>query len=302
MKTIRILTLLFVLITFHCCKPDAKVAEVEKGVVPIPKKTSRPDNINISVLIDLSDRINPKKYPSPAMEFYQRDVGYIQSVTQSFETHLLGKRVLRIDDKIQVFIDPEPSDETLNQKIGTLKTHFTQQNVVKDSILNISQKYGTTLKLIYESAIEDNNYVGSNLWDFFKNNVNDYCIDAGYRNILVILTDGYLFHKDVKIKQGGRTSFIIPQTIRENRLYNADWQELMETKDFGFITANTDLADLEVLVLGINPAKGNPYEEDIIRAYWKKWMNEMNVGRYAIKQADLPTHLNKVISDFILKN
>ncbi|MEW2923098.1 hypothetical protein AB1A65_16630 [Muricauda sp. ANG21] len=187
------------------------------------------------------------------IEFYQRDIGYLESVAQSYEWYLLNKKVIKIDDKILVFIDPEPSDLAFNRKIGQLKTHFTKQNVNKNSILRVPEKYGNISKLIYESAIGDNNYVGSDIWSFFKNKVDDYCLDEGYRNIVVILTDGYMYHKDAKMEEDNRTSYLIPQLVKSNILNTADWQKRMEDKDLGFILANKDLSNLEVLVLGINP-------------------------------------------------
>ncbi|MEO2053190.1 MAG: hypothetical protein ABGX00_15655 [Allomuricauda sp.] len=300
---IKIALLLVMLFNLQSCKQDPKeeVGEEETTPIPVIKTTPSNDNLNISILIDLSDRINPVKYPSPAMEFYLRDIGYLESVAQSFEWHLLNKKVIKIDDKIQVFIDPEPSDQALNKKIGELKIHFTKQNVAKDSILKVPEKYGNISRLIYKSAIEDNHYVGSNIWGFFKNKVDDYCIDGGYRNILVILTDGYMFHKDAKMEQGNQTSYITPQFIKANSLNKADWQKRMDEMDFRFIVPEKDLSNLEVLVLGINPAKGNPYEEDVIRAYWSKWFDGMKVKNFEIKQADLPTHMDKIIQDFVLK-
>ncbi len=303
MKRVYRMVLLLLFFGFQqSCKTDQKGEETQQ-VVPIAtltKEDASNANLNISVLLDLSDRINPDKYPSPAMEFYLRDIGYLESVAQSFEWHLLNKREVQIDDKIQVFIDPEPSDLTLNKKISNLKTHFTRANVHKDSILSISDKYGGISRTIYEAAIADNHYVGSDIWGFFKNKVNDYCIDEGYRNILIVLTDGYIYHKDTKMDQGNRTSYLIPQLIKSMGLNTADWQKQVEEKDFGFIVANSDLSDLEVLVLGINPIKGNPYEQDIIRAYWNNWFQAMKVKSFEIKQADLPTHMDKIIQDFIL--
>ncbi len=303
MKTmIKTLGLLVMTIYLQSCKQDPKVDVTGKEMSPIPptKTTSSNDNLNISILLDLSDRIDPEKYPSPAMEFYQRDIGYLESVAQSFEWHLLNKKVIQIDDKIQVFIDPEPSDQSLNKKIGELKTHFTKVSVAKDSILRVSEKYGSISRLIYKAAIDDNNYVGSDIWGFFNNKVDDYCIDENYRNILVILTDGYMFHKDAQMMEDNRTSFLLSKHLKTNVLNKSDWQKRMDEKDFGFIAANKDLSNLEVLVLGINPAKNNPYEGDVIRAYWSKWFDEMKVKNYEIKQADLPTHMDKIIQDFIL--
>ena len=62
---------------------------------------------------------------------------------------------------------------------------------------------------------------------------------------------------------------------------------------------NQNLESLEVLVLGINPNKKNPYEEDVIKEYWAKWLTEMKVKRFDLKRADLPSHLDKIIKEFL---
>lgn len=300
---IKTLTAIITVLFLQSCKKDVKTETIERVEPHSAEVKTKPsgNDLNISILLDLSDRINPEKYPSPAMQYYQRDIGYLLSVAKTLETHILSKRINQIDDKIQVFIDPEPSDPTLNKKIGELKYHFTKDTAIKDSIFMVSEKYGLISDFIYKAAIDDSHYVGSDIWGFFKNKVDDYCIDEGYRNILVILSDGYLYHKDAKMKQENRTSYLIPQWIEKNGLNNEKWQQRMEEKNFGFMVANTDLSNLEVLVLGINPNKGNPYEEDVIRRYWSQWFDEMKVAKYELKQADLPTHMDKIIRDFILK-
>lgn len=281
------------------CKEESKVEEVIHSH-EFPKLSANRENLNISVLLDLSDRINPEKFPSPAMDFYLRDVGYLKSIAQNFEAHIMNKKMIKIDDKIQVFTDPEPSDKTLNEKLKKLKISFNKDAVTKMGILETCSKYDSISKLLYEAAIEDNHYVGSDTWKFFKNKVNDYCIENGYRNILVILTDGYIYHKNTIIKQNNRTSYLTPQEIRRNDLNEFKWKEKFDEKDFGFVTINNDLSNLEILVLGINPDVKNPYEEDVIRAYWSKWLKEMKVNRFEIKQADLPSHMEKIIENFIL--
>ncbi|MDO6807401.1 hypothetical protein Q4603_02225 [Zobellia galactanivorans] len=295
--TLTILALISVVLS--SCKEDPK-SEEPMHDHEFPKVTAN-KNLNISVLLDLSDRINPKKYPSPAMEFYLRDVGYLKSIAENFEAHMMNKRMIKIDDKIQVFIDPEPSDKTLNKKLGALKISFNRNNVTKEDILMTCKKYDSISTLIYEAAINDDHYVGSDTWRFFKNKVNDYCIEDNHRNILVVLTDGYIYHKDTKIKEGNRTTYLTPQDVKRFGFNKPGWKDKFEQQDFGFIVPNKDLSNLEVLVLGINPDDKNPYEEDIIRAYWSKWLNEMNVKNFEIKQADLPSNMEKVIQGFILK-
>tara|TARA_R110001606_G_scaffold376284_1_gene534899 strand:- start:168 stop:626 length:459 start_codon:yes stop_codon:yes gene_type:complete len=150
-------------------------------------------------------------------------------------------------------------------------------------------------------AIEDNSYVGSDTWRFFKNKIKDYCIDDNYRNILVILTDGYIFHKNSKIEEDNKTSYLTPQTIRKFKLNTGNWQEKIEKENFGFIPATENLQNLEILVLGINPDNKNSYEQDVIEKYWSDWFNSMKVNKYESKNASLPSNMDKIIKDFILK-
>ena len=72
------------------------------------------------------------------------------------------------------------------------------------------------------------------------------------------------------------------------------------TKGFGFIKANDNLNDLEVVILGINPEKGNPFEGDVIKTYLENWLKEMNVKKYQVKDADLPSNLEPIIKKTIL--
>jgi hypothetical protein len=290
---------MFLSFVIASCKNEPKVeALIHEHDFP---KVSANDNLNISILLDLSDRINPAKYPSPSMEFYQRDIGYLKSIAENFETHIMNKRLIKIDDKIRVFIDPEPFDKTLNQKLEALKISFDKSTVSKEAILATCKKYDSISTLIYEAAIKDDHYVGSDTWGFFKNKVDDYCVENGYRNILVVLTDGYIYHKDVIIREGNRTTYLTPQDNKSFGFNKSGWKEKFDQQDYGFVTANENLSNLEVLVLGVNPDDKNPYEEDVIRAYWSKWLVEMKVKKFEIKQADLPSNMEKVIRDFILK-
>ncbi|MHC9087308.1 hypothetical protein ACXIHB_01210 [Tenacibaculum sp. IMCC1] len=296
-----IIVTLCIILTYSCSnkKEKDRVAEVSKEISSTSKKKSK-ENLNISIVLDLSDRINPKKYPEPSMEFYQRDLGYIESVAKTYENHIRGKRTNKINDKIQLFVEPAPSDSELNQKIATLKTQFDKTNATKEEILKTAKKYIEICNNIYETAITDDKYVGSDIRGFFKNKIQDYCVEEGYKNVVVVLTDGYVYHKDNLTREQNRTSYLVPKTIRSFKLNKGNWKEKLQTKDYGFLPLNQNLQNVEVLVLGVNPNKKNPYEEDVIKEYWKKWLTEMNVKKFQIKRADLPIHINDVINDFIL--
>jgi hypothetical protein len=295
---IKIKNIKFIFILFLLCS-CAKDSINKKNTVS--KKNTTKQNLNISFLLDLSDRINPEKYPNESMEFYQRDVAYIKSVSEAFDMHLRKKRVRQMNDKIQLFFDPAPLNENINKISNQLKYNISRESVNLDLLDNIKATYASKPIDIYDLAIKDNSYVGSDTWRFFKNKIKDYCIDENYRNILVILTDGYIFHKNSKIEEENRTSYLTPQTIRKFKLNTGKWQEKIEKENFGFIPATENLQNLEILVLGINPDTKNPYEEDVIEKYWSDWFESMEVKKYEIKNAGLPSNMDKIIKDFILK-
>lgn len=282
------------------CKTDEKKPVDVSVIEDKPKTDQSATNLNLNLLLDLSDRISPTKFPNESMEFYKRDVGYIKSVSNAFLEHLSKKKVRQANEQIALFFEPSPANPDINNLSNKLKYSITRDNLSKEILQEVEMSYSNYPLEIYELAIKDDNYVGSDTWRFFKNKVGDYCIEEDHRNILVVLTDGYIYHKDTQLKEGNRTSFLIPQEIRKNKLNSFNWKEKFDEQDFGFIKIDEDLSDLEILVLGINPDAKNVYEEDVINAYWSKWLTEMNVKRFAIKQAVLPSNMDKIIREFIL--
>lgn len=289
---------LLILTIFLSCGNDPKEDKEALNVEIINRKDK--ENLNISFLLDLSDRISPQKYGNESMEFYQRDVAYIKSVSEAFVTHLKGKKVRGMNDKIQLYFDPEPLNQNINKISNDLRYHVKRNNASLEILDEIKHMYSEKPLEIYDYAIKDAKYVGSDTWRFFKTKISDYCIEDDYRNILVVLTDGYIYHKDTKIKEGNRSSYLTPQLVKELKLNDKDWKGNIEKKEFGFISTGMDLSNLEVLVLGINPSKNNPYEEDVIMKYWRDWLEDMNVKRYEIKTAELPSNMDKIIKEFIL--
>ncbi|REG90485.1 hypothetical protein [Flavobacterium aquicola] len=289
----KLLVILFTIITFSC-----KNEEKEESI-NVSKAKDVSKNLNISLLLDLSDRISPTKFPNPTMEYYLRDVGYINSVSEAFTEHVRSKKVILAHDKIQLFFDPTPLNPEINKISKDLKIEFNKGNVSKEIISKSKTTYAVKPLEIYKLAIKDGNYIGSDIWKFFKTKINDYCVEKDYRNILVILTDGYIYYKDTQIKDGNLTTYLSPELIKSNNLNSPQWSEKIINQKLGFIKANDNLSNLEILVLGINPDQKNPYEEDVIKTYWENWFKAMKVKRFEIRNTDLPSNMDKIIKDFI---
>ncbi|CAM4172421.1 hypothetical protein [Gillisia hiemivivida] len=262
---------------------------------------NKQNNLNISILLDLSDRIEQPKS-------IEKDVAYLGSLSKAFTNHIKTKKLVLLEDRIQLFFNPEPSSSAINEIAENLKISFTK-NTPKELIEETKTLYQNEPLKLYEFAKTDangnkENYPGSDIWRFFKDNVRDYSIDNCHRNILVILTDGYMYYDKTEMKEGGRTSYLTPNYLSKLNLKKSNWKEEMQKQDLGFIPAAKDLQDLEVLVIGINSLNdNNPYALDIIQEYWSQWFREMGIpeGNYKIKNAVIPSNMEGVILDFINK-
>jgi hypothetical protein len=105
---------------------------------------------------------------------------------------------------------------------------------------------------------------------------------------------------DQKREEGNRTSFVTPERIRALKLNDSNWKNKMLEENIGFISVDTDLSALDVLVLGINPDDKNDYEADVLFEYWGEWLEAMNVNKYEILLTDLPSNLDRTIQEFIV--
>jgi hypothetical protein len=285
----KIFYVLMIISLVSCCKKEPTIPGGNEDSI-----VSDPNNINVSILIDLSDRIDPQTNPNPTMEYFQRDTEYIKAIEKGFLNHIKTKRIITFNDQMQVFFNPEPSDPKMNEFTKALKISF-DKNTSKDYFSSVEKKYSELPLKIYQSAIKDGNYVGSDIWEFFKNKVKDYCIKDDHRNILFILTDGYMYHQNTMFSEEKKTSYLTSKLIKSNGLVTSDFKNIIEKNGLGFVKANENLSNLEVIVLGINPEKGNPFEEGVIKEYWENWFKEMKIKNYQIKSADLPSNLEPII-------
>jgi hypothetical protein len=261
-------------------------------------QTGSKDQLNISILIDLSDRIKVNK---------ERDQEVIKSVAKYFKKHIENKNLFLIHDQIKVIFYPEPVNDKINTIAESLDIRLDPKNkeAIKSAWENITDNYSNQLSVLYNFAEEEGNtkgFYGSDLWRFFSDKVYDYCVESKpeYRNILIILTDGYLYHKETQTRENNRTTYLTgPFLGAEGLRNNPDWQKKFEKEGFGFITKRNDLKDLEVMVLEVNPSSAHRNDDEIIRKYWSKWFEEMGVRRYKIITTDLPSRTEELIQTFL---
>ncbi len=269
-------------------------------------ETAPPSNkerqLNVTFLLDLSDRIEPTKYPA-SPEHYQRDEAIVKDFVEIFKNDMDKKGGYRARGKMKIIFSPQPQDNNINKIASELNIDLSSMKPAeKKAVFNtLEDKFSGNLSKIYDLTLSQKNYIGSDIWRFFKNDVKDFAItdSPDYRNILVIITDGYVFHKDSKIQEKNRSSFIIPQSLTQNGFRNSDWKQKFEEGDYGFISTRNDLNNLEVLVLEVNPEKNHLNDEDVIKAYLSKWFEEMGIKKYEIYNSELPVNTKTRIEKFI---
>lgn len=300
---IGLLCLVLAMSIFSCSPGNKKSNDTDSNSHESSIKSK--EQLNISVFLDLSDRINPSKYtesPSPA----ERDLAAINAIVSCFKDDMEARGAFRAKGSIKVFFDPTPQVKGINQIAEKLDIDLSKakDNKAKKEIFDrISDDFNSSLQAMYQNSISTQNWIGADIWGFFKRKAKDLCIRPEYRNILIIITDGYIYHEQSKLKSGNRYSYLLPETLKQLGLRkNPNWKEELEKQDFGLIASRQDLEDLEVLVLETRPEPNQPEDQDIIEEVLEKWFKEMHIKRYRILGSDLPANTRTLIRNFILAN
>lgn len=274
--------------------PVNGAAQAEKPAQQLP--------MNVSILLDLSDRISKKRNPDQA----DRDKACIAAILHQFrETlKLSGRNLFQATDKINVYFEPAPQDQNITQIASELQVDFGKLDYRerKKEFMQFDSTFNSNVNKIYATALDKNNYKsGSNIWRFMKDDLQVKCIEkSGFRNVLIILTDGYMYAANDKKSAGNRYNYI--ETTSEHlkcfRGNNPDWEKKFTEQHYGFIPVQNDLSNLEILVLGIAPKEAHTGDFDILHKYWTTWFDSMHVKKKNVCKSELPVNTEKYIRQF----
>jgi len=268
--------------------------------------TEKAKHLNINILLDLSDRIDPQVNPKQPDQ-KQRDISAIMVLCQAFKNNVNAFKAFKTQAKIKIFFYPEPNDVEIARIAKDLNVSCEAGNspetAKKNKTLyqNIDSRFSSGLNKIYALATKTGKYPGSNIFRFMKDQINNCVEDTSlFRNILVIFTDGYIYDQNEKYRQGNRYSYIEKSFDHFRRFRN---RELLtnefDQNDYGLIKINEKLNGVEVLVLELSPPIENPVDIDILKKYWTKWLREMGVIKSALHPTGQPVYTEKHINDFL---
>lgn len=237
--------------------------------------------LNISVYLDLSDRLMREL----ATEQADRDTAIIMYLAQKVKEQAVKHRIVGSKDHLKVFFYPTPKDSKVNIYAQNLDFDLAQikdPKEKKERLLNFEQDFRESLTHIYNKAKEEHNWVGSDIWGFFKKSVDNYCIRTGNRNILVILTDGYIYHQDNKQTNGNASTFILPETL--------------SNPNASLMVARSGLDNLAVLILEVNPI--DPKQESEMERILLDWLHAMGINKAYVGSTDVPSNTRSIIDNF----
>ncbi len=258
---------------------DAKVVNnsIEDANKPLP--------LNLSIYLDLSDRIKSNVNHSGALLQKDKDIAIVEYLANYVKNRAVKQKILPCKDMIRVFFYPIPDDSKIALLSDQLELDLntTAPAEKKKKLTTLVRDFHDAMEQIYNSTIQTSKWQGSDIWGFFNKPVDNYCIKDGYRNVLVILTDGYIYHAQNKIQNGNAYSYVLPQTLKNPQS--------------SLISQRKDLEKLEVLMLELNPEPLT--DQSKMEQVINDWLQNMGIQKYYVGETDLPSNTKKIIDKFL---
>lgn len=276
-----IIAVIFVGILIACGGNGNNSDNGNNGGATSTTTTNTKNTLNVSIYLDLSDRLERQMIPSQS----ERDIEIVKYISSMVKNHAVSQKILPSADRIKVFFYPSPNDSKINLLSQDLELDLGKaQPAEKKKLLNeFEAKFESSLTKIYESTLAQKNWIGSDIWGFFKKQVDTYCIKEDARNIIVILTDGYIYDANNKQKDGNNYSYILPQTLQD--------------PNSGLIVSRDGLEELEVLMLEVNPI--DPKHQDQMENILTNWFKGMGVQKSYVGMTDQPSNTTLIIDKFM---
>ena len=242
--------------------------------------TNKP--LNITIYLDLSDRLTRDLQPNQK----ERDIAIVNKFVQTFKDVCVKDKIIRTKNHMRVIFYPSPNSSEIATLASVLDVDMAKLKgkEKKKALQEMDKRFTNSLSQIYDETLKAKKWIGSDIWGFFSNKkVDELCMRNGYRNILVVLTDGYLFHANNKVKTGNAYSYVLPQTLQNPKS--------------SLIVKRKGLNNLEVLMLEVNPY--DPKAHDKMQSVLENWFKGMGVKHFVVSETDLPSNTATVIENFI---
>lgn len=202
-------------------------------------------------------------------------IGYIRDwfIDRQFSHHFQS------GDRLHVFCYPTPNLPNILQLQDSLTVDLSLKygsqlaavSKNKDQLLAMPSVWHRSLESVYQAALPVAKQVGSDVWGFFDQRAKMQCVMPGYRNILVIFTDGYLYSANSWQVKG--TAF-------------AGISETRTLSQTAILPVSDSLDGLEVLFCEINPKAPGHFQH--MRTLLTDWCHGMGIRHVDVLSTAMP--------------
>jgi len=275
-----------------------------------------PEKTNIIIYCDLSDRLVRNKQ-------VEIDKKLINHVLSEFKNIVKDKYVggqMRTNDKLSIHFNPPIAGVDLASSLEIDFSRIEKNKKLKEFI-KLFPKEGdfalnANVNTLYDKAMAQYpKFPGSDFYGFVKNDLKYLC-EEDYNNILIVLSDGYIYmNKNNPKHVGNKLGHLEGSNLDPLRKLNNSWESEFKNGKWGLVSTDIKLNNLNVLVLEvyadcinnptyprtkIRPLKNCLYEFDILNAFWENWFTEMGVNNFKFvrKQDNLNPAKNSISSYF----
>ncbi len=240
---------------------QSEISEIKKW---LPSKS---ENINIILVPDLSYRIKDQKNNPDQV---QNDTAILSAAWKAFEKKVMLK--LNSKDKLTVDVaDPSQAQDQFrtiaNNLVFDLSEHKNMSNRLY--FANIQDKFQKNVKELYDIATQKT--TGADYVYYFSEilpkRIKKSTLDDNYKNILIIITDGYLEPSPI-------FSITPSQVVLRQYCGNRN------SSSFSYPSKTADLTfpNLDIFLFEVHErqtGKGCDYQG--IKKWWTEWFKTMNI-------------------------
>ena len=282
----NIITILFTISALCCISCGGG-----SGTAPVEAEAEKP--LNITIFVDLSDRLINGGVPTQV----EKDTAIVGHIADYFlkKTRESQEGLQESKNAIQVLFYPAPQSADMVKCASELVVDIpkcTEGKVRRDKVLGIKESFLRNLDQIYNQAMTDNNFVGCDIWGFFSyKKVDAPCIRSGYRNVLFILTDGYIYDSNTaNIVNKDTFTYIAPKMM----------PQILNNPKFGLkVERHTGLEDLEIAVMEVAPT--DPKHLPKMKTILDNWFKDMGATEenITIVETGLPANTRTYIDGIL---
>lgn len=270
---------------------QSEIIDIKKW---LPSKTN---NLNVIIVPDLSNRIidnenNPDQIKRDSVIINAISESFIKSVKTKMNSN--DKLIIDITDRKQAGGKIGELADTIMYDVSNFKDKINKL-YFNDKIEQFRSGVNKLYSAAYDFEIKNPKGGGADFVSYFSTNlkskIQKSTLEDNYRNVLIILTDGYL---EATKPNGEIISYI---KIKPT--------DIIETTSSRF-------KDLEVYLLEFNRRKrANDIEENNIKRWWYEWLKSMNVKSIddetgedgvILKRMDGYTDVKKRVEEIFKKN